>query len=60
MSIVRVGSNEKFASGWEKAFGKKSGSKSSPAAVSAGKKAKPAMKKAASSKNKAAKKSAKK
>jgi hypothetical protein len=32
MTIVRTGSNRKFATGWEQAFGKKSGGKKKPAA----------------------------
>jgi hypothetical protein len=42
VTIVRVGSNDKYASGWESAFGKK-GKKS--AAATAGGKKKPAKKK---------------
>ena len=50
MSIIRVGSNAKFASGWEKAFSGKKGAKAAAA--------KPDQKKSAPKKS--AKKAAKK
>ncbi|TWT31552.1 hypothetical protein [Blastopirellula retiformator] len=53
MSIIRVGSNQKYSDGWESAFGKEPAKKSS----SAKKTAKPAKKKSAKA---AVKKTAKK
>ncbi|MCA9261184.1 MAG: hypothetical protein KDA61_18340 [Planctomycetales bacterium] len=48
MSVIRVGSTQKFADGWEAAFGKATGQKK----TAAKKKAAPAKKKAAAKKSK--------
>ena len=59
MSVIRVGSNEKYASGWEKAFG--GGKKTVKKKTAPKKVAKSAKKKAApKKKGKVAKKKAKK
>ena len=48
MSIIRIGSNEKYAQGWDKAFGKgKSSAKSTKAAAPKKKTAKKTVKKKA-------------
>jgi hypothetical protein len=54
MSLIRVGSNSKFADGWDSAFGSRKKAKA------AGKVAKATKKKAASPKKKVAKKKSKK
>lgn len=60
MSIIRVGSNEKYANGWESAFGKEPAKKSAPAkksdAAAAKKPAKAAKKTAKAAVKKTAKK----
>ena len=56
MSIIRIGSNEKYAEGWDKAFGK--GKKTTKSAAPKKKTAKKATKKKAAPKS--AKKGAKK
>ncbi len=57
MTIVRVGSNSKYAEGWESAFtkGKKSSAKPAAAAPKAGGKKKASAKKKAAGKKKAKK-----
>lgn len=52
MTIVRVGTNAKFAAGWEQAFGGKKSKAATPAKAAA----KKAAKKAPAPKKKAAKK----
>lgn len=46
MTILRIGSNAKYANGWEQAFGKGT-KKAKPAAAKASKKAAPSKKKSA-------------
>ena len=54
MSIIRIGSNEKYAQGWDKAFGKgKKATKSTKSAAPKKKTAKKAAKKKAAKKKKA-------